>query len=175
MLTQEELKELLHYDPSTGVFTWRKTMRRVRKGQVAGSIMTVGYRGIRIKRKDYYAHRLVFLYMTGRFPKDCVDHKDGDGFNNVWSNLRDATYQCNNRNTCVSSNNKSGVKGVCWDKVTKKWKAQIKINRKVIYLGCFHNLTDAVQARYDAEIQYGFPVCQLRSSAKQYLSNETTT
>lgn len=98
-ITQEYLKDLLHYDPATGVFKWIVPRGRgrvkIKPGDVAGSSDGRGYAVIGIDGKLYRAHRLAFLYMTGSFPKHEVDHKDCDRSNNKWENLREATRSQN--------------------------------------------------------------------------------
>ncbi len=74
MLTQEQLKELLHYDSNTGLFTWRVGRRGMWADLRAGTLSPSGYVSIIIKSKNYSAHRLAFLYMTGNFPINGVDH-----------------------------------------------------------------------------------------------------
>lgn len=101
MITQDFLKDLLSYDPDTGKWIWKKRPHirsKQRPGDSAGSLTMKGYRHICIRGKRYYSSRLAFLYMTGEFPKDLVDHIDGDPRNDAWSNLREATYQQNGMN-----------------------------------------------------------------------------
>lgn len=76
-LTQSRLKELLHYDPETGVFTRRTTRGGCASGTIAGTPHVAGYRSLYVDRAHYLAHRLSFLYMTGAFPKGDVDHING--------------------------------------------------------------------------------------------------
>lgn len=113
ILTQSELKSLLHYDPETGVFTWLVNRNRnARAGDVAGSINNRGYMRLMINRKTYTFHRLAFLYMTGKFPKDQVDHKDGNKTNNAFSNLRECTPSQNSCNRPKVKNTLTNFKGV---------------------------------------------------------------
>jgi len=138
MLTQQGLKELLHYDPDTGLFTRLITKSsRAKVGDVAGTINNNGYRQIRIDGKIYLAHRLAFLYMTGNFPKEHTDHIDGDRANNHWSNLRECTNAENSQNKASHKNSSSKYIGVCWYNASKKWQAHIRINGKLKYLGHF--------------------------------------
>jgi hypothetical protein len=60
------------------------------------------------------------------------------------------------RNAKKPITNSSGYIGVNWHKSAKKWMAQIKVNRKNIYLGLFTNKEDAVEARKEAEVEHGF-------------------
>lgn len=142
-LTQARLKELLDYDPETGVFTWRVDRGyKARRGTLAGTVRRDGYLGIGIDRtsggKPYLAGRLAFLWMTGRFPLDECDHADGNRLNNKWTNLRDATYIENLRNRGVQSNNVTGLKGVSFQPKRDKWMARIQLKKTdVRYLGIF--------------------------------------
>jgi hypothetical protein len=112
MLTQERLREVLHYDPDTGVFTWLRDTSRVRAGRQAGSLDAKGYRRIQFEGKGYKAHRLAFLYMLGRWPIGTPDHRNTDGDDNRWLNLRDATFSQNNGNRSRTKSHKTGFKGV---------------------------------------------------------------
>jgi hypothetical protein len=160
MIDQKHLKTQLHYNPETGCFTWLVCKKGLRAGTVSNNITTAGggkmYKRIRIDQKDYLAHRLAFLYMTGSFPKETVDHIDGDGLNNIWSNLRDVSISENNRNLRIRSDNSSGITGVTRRSDGKKWVAQIWVNGKFKYLGFFEEIEDAAAARYTAEKKYGF-------------------
>ena len=104
-LTQEHLKSILDYDPSTGVFTWKMTnpSRSCIKGKRAGYEGKDGYRNIKIKSVKYREHILACLYMTGQFPKESVDHIDQVRSNNAWSNLREVTHaeNCLNKGYCT--------------------------------------------------------------------------
>lgn len=160
MLTQEFLKEVLCYDEFTGYFIWLKSHQKIKSGMRAGSV-SESYSGkkyirIAISSKRYLAHRLAFLYMTGNFPHDDVDHISGDGTDNRWANLSHATRTQNGRNQRLFSTNTSGVMGVSWYKRYGKWCAKIGIDGKDICLGYFDKLEDAAAARKEAEIKYGF-------------------
>ena len=137
------LKEVLHYDPETGIFTWLKGNKRtVLAGHKAGHKNKVGYIQIKFKNKIYLAHRLAWFYMTGEWPKQLIDHKDTNPSNNAWNNLREASRRENAFNRNVSSNNKLGVKGIHVYK-DKYYYAQITINGKSKYLGLFKTLNEA--------------------------------
>ena len=157
MITQERIKELLHYCPDTGTFTWKnRASRRVRIGDKAGCTGTEGYISIRINYKTYSAHRLAFFYMTGSWPVDQVDHINQTRDDNRWTNLRPVTPQENQKNASMHSRNKSGMTGVCWCTQNGKWRAQIRVNEKIKHLGIFGVKEDAVSARKAANIKYGF-------------------
>jgi len=142
-ITQQDLKEILYYDPETGLFTW-KSFRgfKAKQGSIAGNKKTDGYVKITLLGKKRSAHRLAFLYMTGSVPKQ-VDHINGLRDDNRWSNLRAATGPDNNRNQGMRSDNKSGVKGVCWLKDRCKWVAQIEVLGRNNVIGYFPDLIGA--------------------------------
>ena len=172
-LTQKKLKELLHYDPETGVFTWLMSRPGIKPDRVAGGINKIaGYRLISVDRKLYRASRLAWLYMEGYFPENDVDHEDRIRNNDKWDNLRHVSHQCNSRNCNISKNNNSGIMGVSWIKERKKWYANIMISGKTIGLGRFKSKLNAAKARWNAEVKHGFPNCNTTSSAYQYLKKE---
>lgn len=145
MITQDELKEVLDYNPDTGVFTWKKTVNsRVKAGDVAGYKNKLGYITIKIKGKPYKAHRLAYLYMTGNFPENFIDHINQIKDDNRWTNLRDATYSQNNSNKVKQKNNTSGYKGVV--RYRNKWRATIKYMYKNIHIGYYATPQEAAEA-----------------------------
>lgn len=122
MITQDELKRVLEYNPDTGIFTNKVSRGNRKAGSVAGSKTSRGYIQLSVKNRREYAHRLAFLYMEGYIP-EVVDHIDRDTSNNRWKNLRDATYQDNSRNKKASS--LSGYLGITWDTHAQKWKVRV--------------------------------------------------
>ena len=146
MLTHERLRELLAYDPDTGVFTWLQSKGTRVAGKPAGYVC--GDKGIyiTIDKKGYRAHRLAWFYMTQKWPADQVDHIDRNQNNNAWANLREATAAQNSQNTSRSYRSVSGVKGVIWDKQEHMWKAMITCNKVVHVLGHFADVPSAAQA-----------------------------
>ena len=139
MISQDRLKELFHYDPETGLFTWIvfRGGGSPRIGTVAGSPNEDGYVKIKVDQKLYAAHRLAWLYMTGSFPSLEIDHINGQPADNRFSNLREASRTENNRNTKISKNNQSGFKRVTRNKKNGKWAAHIRSNDKQKFLGNF--------------------------------------
>lgn len=138
MITQTELKQLLHYNPDTGIFTriYSKNKRCINKE--AGNLDSDGYVVIRVNRKQYKAHRLAFLYMNGDMPKYTVDHIDRIKNNNSWKNLRDVPMSVNKQNVEKPlKNNSTGYLGVSFYKPYGKYQAGIKINGKRKQLGYF--------------------------------------
>ena len=153
MLTQSRLKELLNYDPDTGVFAWLvKPSKRVNVGAIAGCVMVIGYREIGIDGKSYYAHRLAFLYMTGAWPIDQLDHRNGIRDDNRWDNLREATNAENCQNQVMPCTNKSGFMGV--SRFRNKWRARIKIAGREKHLGFFDAPEDARAAYLAAKVEH---------------------
>lgn len=159
-MNAEYLRAILDYDPETGQFRWKQRFdvgnawNARMAGKVAGWVHGDGYVGIGINGAIYQAHRLAWLWMTGKWPDDQVDHRDGNRSNNRFYNLRPATQAENCRNTRRPRNNTSGYKGVCFIKRTQRWRAQIRINRKRIYLGEF----DAPEIAYQV---YSRAACEL--------------
>lgn len=150
MITVEQLKEDLHYNPDTGEFT-RLIHRgnRYKNRTTAGCVKSLGYIEIGLRNKVYLAHRLAWLYMTGEWPVKFIDHIDGNPSNNKWSNLRQATEHQNTMNRKIIKTNSSGVKGVCWNAKLGKWQAGIKYNYKSIHLGLFDDIDEAAKAVSD--------------------------
>jgi len=158
LFTQKQLKEVLRYYPITGNFRWVKQIgKRSVPWSIAGTTTVYQYIRIVINGKIYMAHRLAFLYMTGKFPINYVDHEDHNRSNNIWSNLKQATRQSNGRNITLPKNNISGTIGVCWRKQAGKWTAQIYSKEgRAINLGVFKKKKEAIKARKDAEKKYGY-------------------
>ena len=149
--------ERLSYDTRTGLFKWKfRTANRIQAGDVAGWSTEDGYVRIRILGRNYRAHRLAWLIVYGSFPPDQIDHINGVKHDNRISNLRAVTGLENCRNKPLSSSNTSGYMGVSYNKRMRKWVAKIGVSRKLIYLGCFENKEDAIEARRIAEINYNY-------------------
>jgi len=147
MLTQEELKETLDYDPESGIFRWKVAKGlRVKVGDIAGTLHPNGYRYIKINGKRYLEHRLAWLYVHGEWPEDMIDHINGIKDDNRIENLRESTRSENGMNRSKQINNTSGYKGVTWNKAAQKWHTQIMINNKQKYLGYFDSPEEAYAA-----------------------------
>lgn len=157
MLTQSRLKEVLHYDPSTGIFSWCiATSNRVKIGAISGWIESHGYRVIRIDWKRYLAHRLAWLWITASFPESEIDHINHDPLDNRFVNLREVDHKENHKNRSMQSNNTSGTLGVHWYKARNKWRPRIRVDGKELDLGYYESLEDAITARQAASLKYGF-------------------
>ena len=147
MINQERLKQLLNYDPDTGVFTWLFSRRGVKTGSIAGTVHPSGYIVIRIDGRLYRAHRLAFLYMKSTFPAKDADHINGIKADNRWINLREATRSENKRNSGKHADNTSGYKGVYKRKATGKWVARCQVHGKKHCLGD-HDTPELAHAAY---------------------------
>ena len=149
-LTQAEVRRLLDYDPETGVFTWRERADVPRwvntrlAGTMAGCIdkrpPRRSYLKIRILGKLFYAHRLACLWMTGLWPAE-IDHRDCDGLNNRWDNLRTCTHRENAGNSRAGLNKAVSLKGV--KRSRNKYVAAIRVNGLNKHLGTFETAEEA--------------------------------
>lgn len=151
MITQERLKELLHYDPETGVFT-RLEKVKFTTGEVGSSpgwVDAYGYLCIQLDGKTYGAHRLAWLYVYGVFPEPLADHKDRNTLNNRIGNLREATRSANAMNKGTPTNNTSGFKGVYWCERLGKFKAMCSVKGTQHYLG-LHTTAERASEVYQA-------------------------
>jgi HNH endonuclease/AP2 domain len=130
-LTRARLRELLHYDEETGEFRWWKRVGdEVQLGERAG------YVEITVDGRCYQAHQLAWRYVTGRWCRPMIDHRDGDAINNRWTNLRRATPSQNTANSRRPRHNTSGYKGVSLTR-SGRWQAIVCKNGRWIYLGTF--------------------------------------
>ena len=153
MINQSELKELLHYDQESGAFTWLKSYRDTVTGKLAGTNGRNGYIDIKIKGVRYYAHRLAWLYVTGQFPLEVIDHIDRNKTNNCFANLRDVSRKENTNNQVDAQvNNATGIRGVL--PYINGYSAQIAVNGKSKHLGIFNNSEDARFAYLSAKEIY---------------------
>ena len=130
MLTQSQLKDFIHYDADTGIFTRINSQNGIIK-TVANS--GTGYFSIRLLGKVYKAHRLAWLYIHGEWPKVLV-HINFDKLDNRLVNLQELEHK----------ENMSGAKGVSYYKAGEKWRAEIG----EVFLGYFDTPAEASQA-YD--------------------------
>ena len=151
-LTQDDVKELLDYNPETGEILWKhrsrgwfssdrayQTWNTKYQGKEAGSIESdkgVEHRVLYINRRKHLAHRLIWIFMTGACP-DHVKHKNGNRTDNRWENLYAADSEVSTRTRRIGKNNKSGVKCVWWNKKLQKWQAQVKVHGEPHFLGLF--------------------------------------
>lgn len=154
----ELLRKLLRYEPDTGRLFWREGTRQFSRqsSNGAGTLDSHGYYQIKISGRIYQVHRVCYAIHHGIWPNNHIDHINGDRTDNKIDNLRDITRSENMKNMKLKSNNSSGFAGVHFDKLNKKWRAQIMVNGRWKHLGRFESIDDAVSARNAAEKEYGY-------------------
>lgn len=136
-LSAHRLREVLEYDPDSGTFRWLVTVgSRAKAGDVAGYSCESGYIRIRVDGKSYRSHRLAWLYMTGHWPRDQIDHIDRNTSNNAFANLREADHAQNQKNK-MTHLGASGLRGVY--KRGRRYRA-------VLLLGTFDTMEQAREA-----------------------------
>ena len=149
-----DLLEVFEYIEETGELLHKLDSLSGMRGDPAGYAHSEGYRSISIGGKEYLLHRVIWFMKTGRWPYQ-IDHIDHDRSNNRWRNMREVFDTDNQKNTSLSSNNRSGVNGV---RVlpSGRFYAYIMVNRKQISLGTRDTLEEAATLRKAADLQYGF-------------------
>lgn len=153
-ITQTELKKILNYDPKTGVFTWSKNAKR-NKGKIAGTTLRDSYIRIKITEVQYMAHRLAWLYMTGNWPKNLIDHINLDRSDNKFANLREANHMQNSHNRLgKKKRGKVKYKGVYEHVKYNKYVAEIMHKGTRMYLGIFDTQEKARDAYVEASQKY---------------------
>lgn len=140
MLTHNQLKSELHYDPSTGVFTWILCHHKSRIGKPAGTSWN-GYIYVTAGGRRYPAHRLAWFYVYGHWPELPLDHENDIKTDNRISNLRQATFAQNAASQPLRKCNTTGFKGV--SRAGKRWVAQATYNKRTHYLGRFDSPQEA--------------------------------
>jgi hypothetical protein len=105
-------------------------------------------------KKDGKGTFMARLIMKVTDPQIFVDHINGNSLDNRKCNIRLSSNSQNQANRQNHPLNKSGYRGVCWAKDTKKWQASIKVNCRSIYLGQFINIEDAADAYKKAAEHY---------------------
>lgn len=172
-ITQNRLHNLVNYESDTGSFFWKKrnaedfiscsinveSRAKAWNTRYSGKKCGYKYQGYTYMKLDgrcYLAHRLAWLYVYGYIPKDCMDHINHERDDNRICNLRIVSRGENSKNKSLNKNNISGFNGVTRRKDCNRWEANIRSEGKRIYLGSFENKSDAIQARTNANIKYGF-------------------
>jgi len=160
-IQRDALVRNLSYDQNSGKLVWRKTLKNgVQSGSEAGSVYTdnVGkmYRRVSVNGKQIFAHNAIHIIMTGHLPDGVIDHIDGNGLNNRWSNIRVVSIKDNCKNKRKQKNNTSGISGISWHKRDKVWCPRIRVNGVLINLKTTKDYFEACCTRKSAEIKYGF-------------------
>ena len=141
MITHSIISNKFVYNPTNG-FLYRK-FKTVPLKKV-GCINSAGYLILRVNNKPYLAHRIIWFLETGKFPKNFIDHINGDKLDNRRKNLREATNRQNQYNSSIHSHNKSGFKGVSKHKM--RWRAYAKKAGIQKYIGTFATAEEASEA-----------------------------
>jgi len=152
------IRKLFSYDCESGILFWKvKLNRSIRIGAKAGTINKYNkYLIVTIDKKKYMAHRIIWAYVYGFWPKNHIDHINHIRSDNKLLNLREATSQENSRNASIRKDNTSGIAGVNLVKPTNKWGVFIKPYDKNLYLGSYDDFFEACCARLSASNKYGF-------------------
>ena len=157
-LTYERVRYLFKYNPGTGNLI-RRVSRNTNsmKGQVIKRQPSRRYTVVTVDMRDYLAHRIIWLYMTGKWPKEQIDHINRIKHDNRWINLREATGNQQQVNRNIQRNNKLGIRGITV--VRNRFCVQIGTGGQHFYLGHFKDLDEAVEVRKAAEIRYFGEIC----------------
>ncbi len=146
-LTQSRLKEILDYDPVTGIFVWATEKRYgLKAGYPAGTKNAQGYIDIQIDEIKHKAHRLAWLYCYGELPKKNIDHINQSRDDNAITNLREANHSENGQNRSINKSNTSGFRNVSYAKNYKKWCCYLRLRGKVVYSSYFDSAEEASKA-----------------------------
>ena len=147
------IEDQLTYNPDTGLFKWLEDNHRKKKGWFSGTDLGNGYLVIKINNKVVRTHRLAWYLMNGAWPKQQIDHIDGNNSNNKLSNLRDVSPAENSQNRRkVRPDSKTGVLGVSYRR--ERYVANIKINGERKCLGTFDTPEQSHQAYLEAKRKY---------------------
>lgn len=152
MLTQSRLHELFEYFPETGIFVRKINRGATKKGDIAGCLAQ-GYYRIRVDDVLYLSHRLAWLYVYGDLP-EYLDHINRIPTDNRIANLRPITKLQNQQNQGIPRHNKSGHKGISWDKSRNKWFVCLAYNHKTIALGRYKDIEMAKIAYQEGASKY---------------------
>lgn len=153
-ISQQRLKEVVSYDPNSGVFIWIKNTGKKRLiGERVGAKGKRGYLVTSIDKFQYTLHRLAWLYVYGEMPPECIDHINGDKIDNRISNLRLASKRQNAFNKGIMLSNKSGYIGVSFCKQTGRWRSSIGIDLTARNLGRYDTKEEAAMVRDIAAVK----------------------
>ena len=160
LLDVNEIRCDFDYSPETGKLTARKPRGKWGRYKVGTEVGWVHKCGAKTSEKLYlrvnykgsvvYVHRIIWVLMTGVQP-ETIDHIDGNGLNNKWSNLRNVHHRINGKNQKLHTTNTSGTSGVCYRSDSKKWRSRIMVDDRMISLGTFETKDEAISIRKKAE------------------------
>lgn len=187
LLDQNYVRSRFDYDPETGRCFWKVAKaehflsngkqkpetiaKRFNKMHPEGSEAFTtntasGYKQAKLKGNTYALHRVIWLWMTGEWPEDQIDHFNHIRNDNRWTNLIEATSKQNNRNRKLPNNNQSGYMGVYYIPRVKKWIVYLSIDGKQKYLGYASspedgwNIRKEAQNKYDYSATHGQKICK---------------
>ena len=158
-----DLHRLLDVDPESGRLTWKA--RNIDRGNFNGNfagkpaldhLSKLGYKVGMIMGRHVTAHRVIWAMVYDEWPTEHIDHINHNRADNRIKNLRLASPSENARNAKLSAKNKSGFTGVYWKKREKKWEARIYLSEKLVFLGAFLSREEAILARKEANMKYGY-------------------
>lgn len=161
-MTAEYLRSIVGCNPVTGQMWWLEQRgANARKGEIVGSYRKKdGYFQVKVDRKMYLVHRLIWLWVNGSWPTGFLDHKNRNRSDNRIDNLRDCTLSQNGANRPAQSNNKLGCKGVhkvVWPGGSIKYKAQVYISengkKRMLYLGCYDTVEEASEVYKEKSLE----------------------
>jgi HNH endonuclease/AP2 domain len=154
-LTAEEVLRTFDYNPNNGLLRWKITRQKVIKGKIAGYVSkSDGYRYVCINQNDLLAHRIIWLMMTGKWPKCQIDHKNRVRDDNRWINLRESTNGQNTINQEVRKDNQLGAKGIWYDEKRNQYRVKIQVKGKSYTIGRYNTLEEAKEWRKLAEEEF---------------------
>lgn len=168
MITHNRVRELLDY--KDGELFWRENGPSRKRGcRAGGSMSGSGYKMVRLDRRLYNEHYIVYMWHNAEKPSGVIDHINRDKTDNRIENLRCVTHAKNITNTERVSKTKCGVAGVHWDSFTNSWKPVISVNGRMKNIRRTKSLDEAVMARWSAEVEQGYLNAFTTSSAYNYL------
>lgn len=170
LITPEDLRKLVHYDPETGELQWRERSLEWFKSRRSCKVWNKryswkpcfnvpgsdGYGHGRVMGNNLLGHRVAWAVHFGKWPDGQIDHINGDRIDNRLCNLRVVEPGANSRNRKRTVLNTSGVAGVHFNKKQQVWIATINHNGRPVHLGCFKHFPDAVSVRKEAEVKYDY-------------------
>lgn len=153
MVTPERIRQLLIYSPDTGEFTYRVRTGNKAAGKRAGYLGNKGYWKLNIDGREYMAHRVAWAAFYGCWPRDSIDHIDGQRSNNRIANLRECVPHENMQNLAKLKRRKGGdlPTGVTWKPKVKRFHAKITLRRKCYHLGYYATAEEASFAYTEAK------------------------
>lgn len=158
-VTRDELSRLMTYDPAIGRMVWKIARGAAKVGAPVGHVGPEGYRRVRISKREYLEHRLVWLWHHGEFPR-ILDHRDRDRSNNRIENLRECNESQNAANARTSTLNTSSYRGVYFDTDRMKWVARIRYTKGGVRhryrIGRFND-ADVAAVHYNLHMRALFP------------------